>query len=110
MSIRSNLKRLVTLMLCACLLSALTSCLYDPDDDGELDFDSTFYDTYFVEEKSEEIRTGEHIAMENVAFSYFGNNFTDFRIDFRSRFLGIGAFGMSVFHTHEHGLVGIVGN
>lgn len=50
MPIRSNLKRLVTLMLCACLLSALTSCLYDPDTDGELDFDSTFYDTYFVED------------------------------------------------------------
>ena len=50
MPIRSNLKRLVTLMLCACLLSALTSCFYDPDDDGELDFDSTFYDTYFVED------------------------------------------------------------
>ena len=50
MPIRSNLKRLVNLMLCACLLSALTSCLYYPDDDGELDFDSTFYDTYFVED------------------------------------------------------------
>ena len=36
-------------------------------------------DTYFVEEKSEEIRTGEHIAMEKVAFSYFGkqNNLED---------------------------------
>ena len=50
MPIRSNLKRLVTLMLCACLLSALTSCFYYPDTDGELDFDSTFYDTYFVED------------------------------------------------------------
>ena len=37
-------------MLCACLLSALTSCFYYPDDDGELDFDSTFYDTYSVED------------------------------------------------------------
>lgn len=51
MPIRSNLKRLVTLMLCAlCVLSALTSCFYYPDDDGELDFDATFYDTYFVED------------------------------------------------------------
>ena len=50
MPIRSNLKRLVTLMLCACLLSALTSCFYSPHTDGELDFDSTFYDTYFVED------------------------------------------------------------
>ena len=51
MFVRSTLKRIVTLMLCAlCVLSALTSCLYLPDDDGELDFDSTFYDTYFVED------------------------------------------------------------
>ena len=47
---RSILKRFVTLMLCACLLSALTSCFYSPHTDGELDFDSTFYDTYFVED------------------------------------------------------------
>ena len=51
MFVRSTLKKIVTLMLCAlCVLSALTSCLYLPDDDGELDFDSTFYDTYFVED------------------------------------------------------------
>lgn len=50
MLVRSTLKRFVTLMLCVCLLSALTSCLYDPDDDGALDFDATFYDTYFVED------------------------------------------------------------
>ena len=38
-------------MICVlCLSSTLTSCFYDPDDDGELDFDSTFYDTYFVED------------------------------------------------------------
>ena len=51
MFVRSTLKKIVTLMLCAlCVLSALTSCLYLPDDDGELDFDSTFYNTYFVED------------------------------------------------------------
>ena len=51
MLVRSTLKKIVTLMLCAlCVLSALTSCLYLPDDEGELDFDSTFYDTYFVED------------------------------------------------------------
>lgn len=50
MLVSSTLKRSVTLMLCACLLSALTSCFYSPHTDGELDFDSTFYDTYFVED------------------------------------------------------------
>ena len=42
----------MALTLCTlCVLSALTSCLYLPAaDDGELDFDSTFYDTYFVED------------------------------------------------------------
>ena len=51
MFVRSTLKKIVTLMLCAlCVLSALTSCLYLPDDEGELEFDSTFYDTYFVED------------------------------------------------------------
>ena len=44
-------KRIVALMLSVlCVLSALTSCLYLPDDEGELEFDSTFYDTYFVED------------------------------------------------------------
>ena len=45
-------KRIMALTLCTlCVLSALTSCLYLPAaDDGELDFDSTFYDTYFVED------------------------------------------------------------
>ena len=51
MLVRSTLKKIVTLMLCAlCVLSVLTSCLYLPDDEGELEFDSTFYDTYFVED------------------------------------------------------------
>ena len=51
MFVRSTLKRIGMLMLCAlCVLSALTSCLYLPDDEGELEFDSTFYDTYFVED------------------------------------------------------------
>ena len=48
MPIRSNLKRLVTLMLCACLLSALTSCFYYPETNKE--HDETFYDMYFVED------------------------------------------------------------
>ena len=45
-------KRMVALALCTlCVLSALTSCLYLPDDDdGEPDFGSTFYNTYFVED------------------------------------------------------------
>lgn len=47
---RSTLKRIMAFALCGlCVLSALTSCLYLPDD-GELDFDATFYDTYFVED------------------------------------------------------------
>ena len=38
-------------MICVlCLSSTLTSCFYSPHTDGELDFDSTFYDTYFVED------------------------------------------------------------
>ena len=49
MPIRSNLKRLVTLMLCAlCVLSALTSCFYLPD--AEEKYDVTFYDTYAVKD------------------------------------------------------------
>ena len=45
-------KRIMALTLCTlCVLSALTSCLYLPAaDDGELDFGSTFYNTYFVED------------------------------------------------------------
>ena len=43
-------KQIMALMLCACLLSALTSCLYYPDNDGELAFDDTFYSTYSVED------------------------------------------------------------
>ena len=51
MLVRSTLKKIVTIMLCLlCPATALTSCLYSPDTDGELDFDSTFYDTYFVED------------------------------------------------------------
>ena len=51
MLVRSTLKKFVTIMLCLlCPATALTSCLYSPDTDGELDFDSTFYDTYFVED------------------------------------------------------------
>lgn len=51
MFVRSTLKRIAALMLCSlCFSLALTSCLYLPDDDGELDFDATFYDTYFVED------------------------------------------------------------
>lgn len=49
MPIRSNLKRLVTLMLCAlCVLSALTSCFYLPDTEEK--YDVTFYDTYAVKD------------------------------------------------------------
>lgn len=49
MLFRPTIKRLMTLMLCVlCLSSALTSCFYYPDTNGE--YDETFYDTYFVED------------------------------------------------------------
>ena len=49
MFVRSTLKKMVTLMLCAlCVLSALTSCFYLPDTEEK--YDVTFYDTYAVKD------------------------------------------------------------
>ena len=51
MFFNSVIKSLGKCMICVlCLSSTLTSCFYSPHTDGELDFDSTFYDTYFVED------------------------------------------------------------